>query len=310
LQSAWVGRLRQKLKRTPVIVVRPVLNRTAASVAMAPLTNLVEQTLARSPLVKVVSAPTSAPRVSPASDNEAKRGAASFCPDLLLAGWLLGANDSADATELQSFVLALSLVDIRTAEKVWIGEFRVRKLVESTAAGRAKITRLSPDAVVDLSGGFHDADAVALTRTAAQDLLGSRLAQERPPHRIRWGSLRNRTSLSINPLLFTLRLEGALLRSGKVRVLTCRDEMGDLRDLRSTMATSAPDVCPAAQSQELASTCLLAGSFFSLSEAPVRRYVLSLEALDPEGDGKKLWVSVKNLDKRVEAVPSKSRGTR
>lgn len=101
-----------------------------------------------------------------------------------------------------------------------------------------EVKRVPADAVVDVDYGFNDTDARIVWQQMSDDanFRGwiDRWIQEHGGQRpiIIVGPIKNNTQEYINTNLFTRNFEREMLNSGKVRVVSARDDRGELRDER------------------------------------------------------------------------------
>jgi uncharacterized protein (TIGR02722 family) len=101
-----------------------------------------------------------------------------------------------------------------------------------------EVTRVPADAVVDVDYRFNDTDARQVWQGMVNDALFrgwlDRWTAEHNGQRpvIIVGPIKNNTQDYINTLLFTRNFEREMLNSGRVRIVSARDERGALRDER------------------------------------------------------------------------------
>lgn len=101
-----------------------------------------------------------------------------------------------------------------------------------------EVKRVPADAVVDVDYGFNDTDARIVWQQMSDDAnfrgWTDRWIQEHGGQRpiIIIGPIKNNTQEYINTNLFTRNFEREMLNSGKVRVVSARDDRGELRDER------------------------------------------------------------------------------
>lgn len=101
-----------------------------------------------------------------------------------------------------------------------------------------EVKRVPADAVVDVDYGFNDTDARIVWQQMSDDAAfrgwSDRWIQEHGGQRpiIIIGPIKNNTQELINMNLFTRNFEREMLNSGKVRVVSARDDRGELRDER------------------------------------------------------------------------------
>lgn len=100
------------------------------------------------------------------------------------------------------------------------------------------VTRVPADAVVDVDYRFNDTDARQVWQGMSNDALFrgwiDRWMAEHNGQRpiIIVGGIKNNTSDYINTKLFSRNFEREMLNSGRVRIVSARDDRGELRDER------------------------------------------------------------------------------
>ena len=100
------------------------------------------------------------------------------------------------------------------------------------------VKRVNPETVVDVDYGFNDTDARQVWQGMSNDSAFrgwvDRWIQEHGGQRptIIIGPIKNNTQEYINQNLFTRNFEREMLNSGKVRVVSAKNERGELRDER------------------------------------------------------------------------------
>lgn len=101
-----------------------------------------------------------------------------------------------------------------------------------------EVKRVPADAVTDVDYRFNDTDARQVWQGLSSDALFrgwiDRWMAEHNGQRpiIIIGSVKNNTQDYINMKLFTRNFEREMLNSGRVRIVSARDDRGDLRDER------------------------------------------------------------------------------
>ena len=180
-----------------------------------------------------------------------------------------------------------------SSEKLWMGEFRLRKLVvhrpQPDGSLRADISRIGTDRQVDLSGYFNDSDASQVVRAAIAELEKSPLLAARPAAVLSFDRLRNRTSTHFNSLFIMQQLEAWLGRSGKVRLVS-RPTSGS-PNFRGAAASAA------SRWRQPTSSAEWSRRMKSRREDRLRvSFQVSLEALSV-ATGQKVWGLSKSIDK-------------
>lgn len=287
LNASWLAQWTQKLGHAPLIVVGRIRNHSRFHIDTNKLARAFAASLARSKKVSVAMA----------ADPRATQQ--KHCPNLMLTGAIFSTVTTDDRNTLQAFRLFLSLTHIVSAERVWVDDFLRRKLVRGTAKGPRTVERLGPTKRIDLSPHLTDGDIDDLARAAIKDLHARPAARRKPRHLVRLYPLRNRTSEQVGVQLIRSALERELLRKGRFGVLAPLDDASALRALRLRMVRRVDGACPAAPGQELDASLVLSGHIVSLSEMQKRklfkRYVLTLEAIDPSNH-RKVWLHNGKID--------------
>jgi hypothetical protein len=296
LQSRGLKALRAKLKRAPLLHFGLLRNRSSEQINSRRLMQLIEKQLARKGLV---AAPKS---------TEAKA-------DLILTGYIFGHNDARGGRALRARLVRLDALLAATGEKIWVGAVRVRKLVvhpstkwrdgdSSKPDSKAKpvpppkVTRLGPEAALDLSGGLDDRDLRLVAYAAGQAATQRWLKQVKTPPIVKLYPLRNRSSQHLDLSLLLTELEIALLASAKVRLVAGSLQTQVLRALARS-AGRAP-------AGELAPTALINGEVTAQVEAGQARYELTLRAVRVDNQ-QTVWSFTQVVTKRLPP-PAKDRG--
>lgn len=179
----------------------------------------------------------------------------------------------------------------------------------SSTAQQAKPTVERTDEAIDLSGEWNDVDADAVASAIIKKSLGSPWAEEfasnngRKPV-VRLAAVRNKTDAYIDTKYFTKQIEAALLNSGRVEVVSSREEAEDMRDERADQAEHASDTSAKTQGNETAADFLMNGWIVSQNDQAgtqqVRTYLTSIEVTHTESN-KKAWLGQHRIKKRVTA---------
>jgi hypothetical protein len=279
LAGSWLTRFRSTHGRRPSLRALPLRNRSSQHVATALFDRELASALGRSR------------ELTPAAGTA----------DLVLAGWLVAQNDASRGHELESFLLALSLLDVESGEKLWLGIHRVRKHVERTPSG-VTVTRLSPGDKLDLSGNLNDSDLDAMTATLLRSLATSRLGASAGAKVVRLLPLRNRSAELVSTRFFAALVEQGLLRSRRVRIVAdLEEEAADLALERKRRALAG-----AAAGAQLAATHVVHASLTSLVSATgsgeLRRYTIALGATNLVDNGRD-WSAVASVNKLIATGP-------
>lgn len=170
-----------------------------------------------------------------------------------------------------------------------------------------QVTRVNPDAQVDLSGNWNDTDANQVAQVMIKDCLSrpwsSRYKKEkgRDPV-VKLARIRNRSDEHINTKFFTKQVEMELVNSGIVKVVAAYDETEAARREKDDQAVNASDETKKEQQQETGSDFLLNGWIVTQNDRQggqsVRAYVVTMELVNVETQ-QKVWVKVHRIKKVV-----------
>ena len=164
------------------------------------------------------------------------------------------------------------------------------------------------DENIDLSGEWNDVDADQVAAAMIEDCLKSTWPESwsqktgRKPV-VRLHAVKNKTDGYIDYRYFTKQLEAALLRSGRVDVVSSMEEADAAREEREDQATHASDETAKTQQNETGSDFILTGWILSQGDQQgsqeVKSYLTSLELVETETQ-KKAWVGQKKIKKLLK----------
>jgi PBP1b-binding outer membrane lipoprotein LpoB len=151
-----------------------------------------------------------------------------------------------------------------------------------------KVTRVSTDSTIDLSGRWNDADSRLVAEEMIKDCLGQRWLykwdqmNKRPT--VILGKITNSSHEHINTGTFTKDLERTLLNSGKVDFVANKNEREQLHE-------------------ETGADLMLIGSINTIVDQEGNRAVLyyqtNMELVDLESH-QKVWIGEKKIKKYIE----------
>jgi hypothetical protein len=163
------------------------------------------------------------------------------------------------------------------------------------------------DEEIDLSGDWNDVDSDQVAAAMITDCMNNPWAETwskdhgRKPV-IRLHAVKNKTDGYIDHRYFTKQLEAALLRSGRVDVVSSIEEAGAAREDRDDQATHASDETAKTHQNETGSDFILTGWILSQGDQQgskeVKSYLTSLELVETETQ-KKAWVGQKRIKKLI-----------
>ncbi len=134
----WLTDFITENDRKPVIIVGHIKNKTTEHINTQTFINDIERELINSGKVKFVAAPKERIQVleeryyqqSHASDETAKSLAQETGADFMLLGSIASMEDQSGGTVVKYYQVDLSLVNIETNEKVWIGTKKIKKIIK------------------------------------------------------------------------------------------------------------------------------------------------------------------------------------
>ncbi len=174
------------------------------------------------------------------------------------------------------------------------------------ACGGTKVSRVSHDSVIDLSGRWNDTDSRLVAEEMLRDCLNapwynSYAAQSRTPTVI-VGSVRNRSHEHISAETFIKDMERYLINSGKVDFVANSAERDQLRDEKADQARHASVETRSLAGEESGAELMLLGTINSIVDKEGGRsvvfYQVNLELVNIETN-RKLWIGDKKIKKYV-----------
>jgi uncharacterized protein (TIGR02722 family) len=170
-----------------------------------------------------------------------------------------------------------------------------------------KVTRISADSTVDLSGRWNDTDSRLVAEEMIKDCLGQRwlfkweTVNKRPTVII--GKIKNESHEHINTGTFTKDIERALLNSGKVDFVADKSEREQIRDEKDDMAENASAKTAKSKHEETGADLMLIGSINTIVDQDgsqaVIYYQTNMELVDVESH-QKVWIGEKKIKKFVD----------
>lgn len=189
----------------------------------------------------------------------------------------------------------------------------VAALALTIAACAPRVTRISPDQAIDLSGRWNDVDSRMVADAMIQQSFdlsagpnwASRYTQARGGARptVIVGTVRNRSMEHIPVTTFVRDLERAYINSGQVQVVASRDEREEVRDERLDQQEWASATSRARLQRETGADYMLQGDIQSMEDQEGGRrvvfYQVDLTLVDLESNAK-TWVGQHRIKKFVE----------
>lgn len=177
------------------------------------------------------------------------------------------------------------------------------------ACGGKQVTRIDPDATVDLSGRWNDTDSRLVADEMIRDCLGAPWltrhqtdpkSSDRPVVIV--GIVRNKTMEHIAIDTFIKDLEKAFIQDGRVRVVADAGDRGDLRAERESMQDNATPETVKRFGRELGADYVIMGQINQITDEEggdkVVFYQTDLELQNVESN-EKVWIGDKKIKKFV-----------
>jgi uncharacterized protein (TIGR02722 family) len=175
-----------------------------------------------------------------------------------------------------------------------------------SGCGGTKVSRVTHDSAIDLSGRWNDTDSRLVAEEMLRDCLAASwynayTAQNRVPTVI-VGAVRNRSHEHIDAETFIKDMERTLINSGKVDFVANKAERDQLRDEKADQAGNASVETRQKAGEESGAELMLIGSINSIVDKEggksVVFYQVNLELVSIE-TGRKLWIGDKKIKKYV-----------
>ncbi len=170
-----------------------------------------------------------------------------------------------------------------------------------------KVTRVTHDSTIDLSGSWNDTDSRLTAEEMVKDVLGAGWYQDyaarKKTPRVVIGEIRNKSHEHISTETFINDIQRYLVNSGKVDFVASKSERQELRSEKSDQAENASAETRQTAGEESGAELMLLGSLNSIVDQEggksVVFYQVNLELVHLESH-KKLWIGDKKIKKFVE----------
>lgn len=171
-----------------------------------------------------------------------------------------------------------------------------------------QVTRVSEDAVIDLSGRWNETDSRLVAEEMVSDMLMRPWLEEfekgigrRPVVIV--GLVKNKSHEHIATDTYIKDMEKAILNSGKVRLVQAGEAREELRKERADQNEFATESSAAKWGKELGADFMLQGLVNSIVDANKKQkvvfYQTDLELINLETN-EKVWIGDKKIKKLVE----------
>jgi uncharacterized protein (TIGR02722 family) len=143
LNHPWLSEHTRAASGRPVVIVGVVRNQTTEHIAVTTFISDIERSFINSGLVDVVAAPTERTDIRAERDDQqqyadeetVKRFGKEMGADYMLNGYISSITDQEEGKKVVYFQTDLTLTNIETNQKVWMGQEKIKKLVERKRLG-------------------------------------------------------------------------------------------------------------------------------------------------------------------------------
>jgi uncharacterized protein (TIGR02722 family) len=181
-----------------------------------------------------------------------------------------------------------------------------------TTGCATKVTRVSHDSTIDLTGKWNDTDSRLTAEEMVKDCLNgswyNKFAANKTTPTVVVGEIRNKSHEHISTETFINDMQRALINSGKVDFVANKTERGQIRDEKSDQASNASVQTRQSAGEESGAQLMMIGELNSIVDQEggkaVVFYQVNLELVEIESH-KKLWIGDKKIKKFVERSETK-----
>ena len=175
-----------------------------------------------------------------------------------------------------------------------------------------KVTRVSHDSTIDLTGKWNDTDSRLTAEEMVRDALAgawyaSYAASKKTP-RVIVGEIRNKSHEHISTETFVNDMQRALINSGKVEFVANKTERDQIRDEKADQSGNAAVETRQLSGEESGAELMLIGALNSIVDQEggkaVVFYQVNLELVEIQSQ-KKLWIGDKKIKKFVTRSETK-----
>lgn len=193
-------------------------------------------------------------------------------------------------------------------KKLFILPMMVTMLVFTQSCANRKITRMDPNAQTDLSGRWNDTDSKLTANEMITDVLARpwrsnfEVKHNRKPVVI-VGTVKNKSSEHIDPIVFIKDMEKAFINSTVVGVVQSGSERTELRDERTDQQVFSSEETKKQWGREKGADFMMNGVITSVVDQYKNKktiaYQINLELTDLETN-EKVWIGEKEIKKFVK----------
>lgn len=138
LRRPWLSRFESSQNRTPVVIVGEVRNLSSEHIDTTPFIRDIERELINSGMVRFVAGDRVRDQLraermdqqTQAREETVSRLGAETGADFMLSGTISSTTDAVDGLRAVAYSVNMDLINIESAEIVWIGNKEIKKLIE------------------------------------------------------------------------------------------------------------------------------------------------------------------------------------
>ncbi len=193
-------------------------------------------------------------------------------------------------------------------KKLILTPILVTMLLLGNSCADRKITRVDPNTQTDLSGRWNDTDSKLTANELIADVLARpwrsnfEVQHNRKPVVI-IGTVKNKSSEHIDPIVFIKDMEKAFINSGVVGVVQSGDERSQVRDERTDQQTFSSEETKKKWGREKGADFMMNGVISSIVDQYKNKktvaYQINLELTNLETN-EKVWIGEKEIKKYVK----------
>ena len=141
LSRPWLGEFKEKNKQKPKVIVGKVFNKSHEHINIETITQDLERALLNSGMVKFVATREERQELREERDDQAAHAGSGgisikgeAVADFMVKGSIKTIVDELDGTKVVFYQVDLILIDIQTNDKVWMGQKKIKKIIERSGS--------------------------------------------------------------------------------------------------------------------------------------------------------------------------------
>ena len=291
LNHLWINNHAMNTGSKPIVIVGNI--RSTEQIAVDTFIRDIERAFINTGKVRVVSSMSERNTLREGHPNQGEF-ASELGADYMMTGQIYTIGDREGGKQVVYYRTDLTLTNIETTEKVWIGQKKIKKFVANTT--------------IDRSGRWNDTDL----RFVAEEMIDDCLTHPWINNHIRdtgskpiviFANIRNKSTEHIPVASFITDIERAFINTGKVRVVSSVSERDALRKERAAQAEFAALETVKRMGRELGVDYMMTGEINRIEDHEEGKQVVSYQtdlALTNIEADKKVWIGQKKIKKFIE----------